>query len=131
METSTNNTKSSLQILELHFIFLYLQASLIQQQARDVNALQDNAVLQLARCEAVQQRLEEAEEKLEEAQQLGIFPPFLRQQVALEGFSSHRFSNFKPWIAWYIRLVPDLLPEWWFCIHIEWFFFSKFLTLRL
>jgi len=51
------------------FVKLQDQASLIQQQARDVNALQDNAVLQLARCEAVQQRLEEAEEKLEEAQQ--------------------------------------------------------------
>jgi len=38
-----------------------------------VNALQDNAALQLARCEAVQQRLEEAEEKLEEAQQLGAW----------------------------------------------------------
>lgn len=67
-EIFTPNFRAPFHFLEW---WRYLQASLIQQQAGDVNALQDNAALQLARCEAVQQRLEEAEEKLEEAQQLG------------------------------------------------------------
>jgi len=62
-------TREAKAQVDRDFVKLQDQASLIQQQAGDVNALQDNAALQLARCEAVQQRLEEAEEKLEEAQQ--------------------------------------------------------------